>query len=306
MAKKTKNKQKNLRRRKAIAGYMFIAPFLIGFIAFMIMPLLESLRMSFSNVIIAAGQGGFKMDYIGIKNFKDAFLVDSEFTRFLTEELTKMAVQVPTTVIISLFMALLINQNFKGRTAVRAIFFLPVILSSGVLVGLEFDNTLVSGLQDYINENSQLTSVTATLEQVLSNSGFGTRFLDGVYDIINNVYDVIMASGVQIIIYLAGLQSVTDSMYEAADIEGCTRWESFWKITLPMVSPMILVNIIYSIVDFFMRSDSEIMTKITETMIIKMDYGFSSAMAWVYFMAVMFIIAISTLIISRWVHYYED
>lgn len=306
MAKKTKNKQKNLRRRKAIAGYLFIAPFLIGFIAFMIMPLLESLKMSFSNVIIAAGQGGFKMEFIGIKNFKDAFLVDSEFTRFLTEELTKMAVQVPTTVIVSLFMALLINQNFKGRTAVRAIFFLPVILSSGVLVGLEYDNTLVSGLQDYINENSQLTSVTATLEQVLSNSGFGTRFLDGVYDIINNVYDVIMASGVQIIIYLAGLQSVTDSMYEAADIEGCTRWESFWKITLPMVSPMILVNVIYSIVDFFMRSDSEVMTKITDTMIIKMDYGFSSAMAWVYFVAVMFIIAISTLIISRWVHYYED
>ena len=306
MAKKTNNKQKNLRRRKAIAGYMFIAPFLIGFIAFMIMPFLESLRMSFSNVIIGAGQGGFKMDYIGIKNFKDAFLVDSEFTRFLTEELTKMAVQVPTTVIVSLFMALLIDQNFKGRTAVRAIFFLPVILSSGVLVGLEYDNTLVAGLQDYINENSQLTSVTATLEQVLSNSGLGTRFLDQVYDIINNVYDVIMASGVQIIIYLAGLQSVTDSMYEAADIEGCTRWESFWKITLPMVSPMILVNIIYSIVDFFMRSDSEIMTKISDTMIIKMDYGFSSAMAWVYFVAVMLIIGISTLIISRWVHYYED
>ena len=285
---------------------MFIAPFLIGFIAFMIMPFLESLRMSFSNVIIGAGQGGFKMDYIGIKNFKDAFLVDSEFTRFLTEELTKMAVQVPTTVIVSLFMALLIDQNFKGRTAVRAIFFLPVILSSGILVGLEYDNTLVSGLQDYINENSQLTSVTATLEQVLSTSGLGTRFLDQVYDIINNVYDVIMASGVQIIIYLAGLQSVTDSMYEAADIEGCTRWESFWKITLPMVSPMILVNVIYSIVDFFMRSDSEIMTKISDTMIIKMDYGFSSAMAWVYFVAVMLIIGISTLIISRWVHYYED
>ena len=306
MARKTNNKQKNLRRRKAIAGYMFIAPFLIGFIAFMIMPFLESLRMSFSNVIIGAGQGGFKMDYIGIKNFKDAFLVDSEFTRFLTEELTKMAVQVPTTVIVSLFMALLIDQNFKGRTAVRAIFFLPVILSSGVLVGLEYDNTLVAGLQDYINENSQLTSVTATLEQVLSTSGLGTRFLDQVYDIINNVYDVIMASGVQIIIYLAGLQSVTDSMYEAADIEGCTRWESFWKITLPMVSPMILVNVIYSIVDFFMRSDSEIMTKISDTMIIKMDYGFSSAMAWVYFVAVMLIIGISTLIISRWVHYYED
>ncbi len=306
MARKRQKRQKNLRRNKAIAGYLFIGPFLIGFIAFMLMPLLESLRMSFSNVIIGAGQGGFMMENIGIKNFKDAFLVDSEFTRFMTEELTKMAIQVPTTVIVSLFMAMLINQKFKGRTLVRAIFFLPVILSSGVLVGLEFDNSLVAGLQDYISKNSQMTSITATLEQILSNSGVGSGFLDIVYDIINNVYDVVMASGIQIIIYLSGLQTITDSMYEAARIEGCSAWESFWKITLPMVSPMILVNIIYSIVDFFMRSDSEVMTKITETMMIKMDYGFSSAMAWVYFLAAMLIIGISTLIVSRWVHYYED
>ncbi|NLJ96344.1 MAG: sugar ABC transporter permease [Clostridiales bacterium] len=298
-------KQKNLQRRKAIAGYIFIAPFIIGFIAFMVMPLLESLRMSLSSVTIYPGQGGFVLDYIGIKNFKDAFLVDSEFNRFLTEELSQMLIQVPTTVIVSLFMAMLINQTFKGRGLVRAIFFLPVILSSGVLVGLEYDNSLLSGLEAYITENSQVTSITSVLEQVLSNSGFGTRFLNFVYDIINNVYNVVMASGVQIIIYLSGLQTISASMYEAAKIEGCSAWESFWKITLPMVSPMVLVNIIYSIVDFFMRSDSDVMTKISETMIIKMDYGFSSAMAWVYFVAVMLIIAVFSLITSRWVYYYE-
>lgn len=298
-------KQKNLQRRKAIAGYIFIAPFIIGFIAFMVMPLLESLRMSFSSVTIYPGQGGFVLDYIGIKNFKDAFLVDSEFNRFLTEELSQMIIQVPTTVIVSLFMAMLINQTFKGRGLVRAVFFLPVILSSGVLVGLEYDNSLLSGLEAYITANSQVTSITSVLEDILSNSGFGANFLEVIYDIINNVYNVVMASGVQIIIYLSGLQTISASMYEAAKIEGCSAWESFWKITLPMVSPMVLVNIIYSIVDFFMRSDSEVMTKISETMIVKMDYGFSSAMAWVYFMAVMLIIAVFSLIISRWVYYYE-
>lgn len=298
-------KQKDLQRRKAIAGYIFIAPFIIGFIAFMIVPLFESLRMSFSKVSIQPGNGGFNLDYIGIKNFKDAFLVDSEFNRFLTEELSQMIIQVPTTVIVSLFMAMLINQTFKGRGFVRAVFFLPVILSSGVLVGLEYDNSLLNGLEAYITANSQVTSITSVLEDVLSNSGFGAGFLEIIYDIINNVYDVVMASGVQIIIYLSGLQTISTSMYEAAKIEGCSAWESFWKITLPMVSPMVLVNIIYSIVDFFMRSDSEVMSKITETMIIKMDYGFSSAMAWVYFMAVILIIAVFSLITSRWVYYYE-
>jgi ABC-type sugar transport system permease subunit len=300
-----KKKQKNLRRKKAIAGYLFIMPFIIGFIAFMLMPLLESFRMSFSNVIIGAGKGGFEMEFIGLKNYKDAFFVDSEFNRFLSDELSRMAIRVPTTIIVSFFMALLLNQNFKGRGLVRAVFFLPVILSSGVLVGLEYNNSLLSGLQDYIQENTQTANVTAVLEEILSNSGLGTRFLETVYGIVNSVYDVVIASGIQIIIFLSGLQTISKSMYEAAKIEGCTAWENLWKITLPMVSSVVLVNVVYTIVDFFMRTDSQVMTKITSTMTAKMDYGFSSAMAWAYFVAVILIIGIFSLITSRWVYYYE-
>ncbi len=300
-----KIKHKNMQKRKALTGYLFILPFIIGFVAFMIVPLFESLRMSFSNVIVASGNGGFKLEFIGLANYKTAFLVDSEFNRFLTDELSRMAIQVPTTIIISFFMALLLNQTFKGRGLVRAIFFLPVILSSGVLVGLEYNNSLLSGLQAYIKENTQTSNITEILENILSNSGLGTRFLGIIYDIVNRVYDVVIASGIQIIIFLSGLQTISKSMFEAAKIEGCTAWESFWKITLPMVSPVIIVNVVYTIIDFFTKSNSEVMTKITSTMIAKMDYGFSSAMAWIYFVAVILIIGVFSAITSRWVYYYE-
>ncbi len=300
-----KTRHKDLQTKKAITGYLFISPFIIGFIAFMVVPLFESLQMSFSNVVIGIGNGGFLMEFIGLDNFKKAFTVDPEFNRMLTDELSRMVLHVPTTLIISFFMALLLNQKFKGRGLVRAIFFLPVILSSGVLVGLEFDNSLLAGMADYIQKNTQTSSITAVLEDILSNSGFGTKFLDTVFGIVNSVYDVVIASGIQIIIFLSGLQTISKSMYEAATIEGCTAWESFWKITLPMVSSVILVNLIYTIIDFFMRTDSEIMTKISETMIAKMDYGFSSAMAWSYFIAVLLIIAVFSGIVSRWVYYYE-
>lgn len=300
-----KIKQKNLKRKKAIAGYLFIMPFIIGFLFFMLKPLAESFMMTLSDVKVEAGQGGFKLNFWGLKNFKQAFLVDAEFTRFLTNELRNMALQVPATIIISFFMALILNQSFKGRTFVRAIFFLPVILSSGVLVGLEYNNSLLNGLQDYIKENTNTAEITATLQSILSTSGIGTKYLEMVYNIVNSVYDVVIASGIQIIIFLSGLQTIPRSMFEAATIEGCTAWESFWKITLPMVSSVILVNVIYTIVDFFMKSNSQVMTKISNTMIQQMDYGFSSAMAWVYFVAVMLIILIFSLITSRWVYYYE-
>lgn len=303
--KVAKPKHKNLGRKKAIAGYLFIAPFIIGFLAFMFKPLCESFMMSLSDVKVVGGKGGFVLNFWGLKNFKQAFLVDAEFTRFLTTELTTMLTHVPATIIISFFMALILNQSFKGRTLARAIFFLPVILSSGVLVGLEYNNSLLSGMEEYIKENTNASEITATLQSILSTTGLGSRYLETVYNIVNSLYDVVIASGIQIIIFLSGLQTIPKSMFEAATIEGCTAWEGFWKITLPMVSSVILVNVIYTIVDFFMKSNSQVMTKITDTMVMRLDYGFSAAMAWVYFLAVMLIIGLFSLITSRWVYYYE-
>ncbi len=303
---KRQRKKKTLAFKNAVAGYLFIAPFILGFILFMVVPLGQSLLMTFNDVNPMSDGTGFSMEWVGIKNYKDAFMVDVDFVPALVSELVTMVVNTPSTLIFSFFIALLLNQNFKGRGAVRAIFFLPVILSSGVIVGLEYNNSLLSDMKDVISETSNDASVTAVLEDILITSGGGpmARMFQYVFDIINKVYDIAIASGIQIIMFLSALQTISPSMFEAAKIEGCTAWESFWKITFPMVSSMILVNVVYTVIDFFLKTDNTVMTKISEE-VGKMNYGFSSAIAWVYFLCVIVILGIVSLIISKRVYYYE-
>ena len=130
-------------------------------------------------------------------------------------------------------------------------------------------------------------------------------FVDIILNIINHLYEIVISSSIQTVIFLSALQTINPSIYEAAEMEGCSQWECFWKITIPMVSPMILVNWIYTIVDRFVRADNEVMQKILDTMNVSLDYGFSSAMAWIYCIAMLALIGISTLIISRMVYYYD-
>ena len=301
--KRQKNKLAGLQKRKAISGYIFISPFLIGFLVFMVQPFAQSLYMSFCDVEIGAGT--FEPHWIGIKNFITAFRVDPNYARYLTEELSRMVVNTLAIMVFSFFVALILNQKFKGRALVRAIFFLPVILSSGVMLGLETDNALMANLASTIQESASGISVTDTLREILRTAGVGVRAYNQVFEIIDNIYDVAIASGIQIIIFLSGLQTISASMYEAADIEGCTKWESLWKITFPMISSLFLVNWVYTIVDFCMRSDNNVIDKITDIMIANMDYGLASAMTWVYFLIVMTGIGISSLIISKGVYYYD-
>lgn len=272
----------------------------------MVVPLGQSLLMTFNEVVPMSDGTGFSMSWAGIKNYKDAFTVDPEFVPFLISEVTTMLVNTPATLIFSFFIALLLNQNFKGRGVVRAIFFLPVILSSGVIVGVEYNNALLQDMKEVIADTSNDASITGVLEKILvtSDSSPISMMFWYVFDIINKVYDIAIASGIQIIMFLSALQTISPSMFEAAKIEGCTAWESFWKITFPMVSSMILVNVVYTVIDFFLKTDNTVMTKISEE-VGKLNYGFSSAMAWVYFLCVIVILGIVSLIISKRVYYYE-
>lgn len=301
--KKQKNKLAGLQKRKAVSGYLFILPFIVGFLVFMVQPLFQSLYMSFCDVQV--GSGSFELVFNGIENYKRAFLVDPEFNRLLVEEISRMCVDSVAIMVFSFFVALVLNQKFKGRALVRAIFFLPVILSSGVVIGLETDNALMASIAANIETSASGVSITGAVEQILRTAGVGTRAFETVFEIIDKIYDIAIASGIQIIIFLSGLQTISSSMYEAADIEGCTKWESLWKITFPMISSLFLVNWIYTIVDFCMRSDNEVINKITDVMVGQIDYGFSSAMSWVYFLVLIVIIGISSLIISRRVYYYD-
>jgi len=149
------------------------------------------------------------------------------------------------------------------------------------------------------------SSITKVLEDILVTEGAASDFMAYIFRIINQIYDIAMASGIQIIIFLSALQTIPPSMFEAAKIEGATSWECFWKITFPMVSPLILVNVVYSVVDYFIRTDNRVMEKIRVTLMQRMEYGFSTAMAWVYFLAVIVIIGIAMSLISKRVYYYE-
>lgn len=312
MAKQKKRKARNLQRRNAISGYLFITPFIIGFLVFLLKPMIESFQMSLSNVIIAASQQeggkGFIMERITTwkdSNYYRAFFYDPDYKTRLVDSLKEMSIQVPAIIVFSFFIALLLNQEFKGRGLVRAIFFLPVILSSGVIVGLEYNNTLMAGMKDVIAESGSGMDITATLETILRTTGLGGKLLDPVFKIIEAVYDVALASGIQIIIFISGLQTVSASMYEAAKIEGATAWESFWKITFPLVSSMILVNLVYTTIDFLMRTDNQVMDLISQKVNPHMEYGLSAAMAWSYFAIVAVVLGILAAILSKKVYYYE-
>ena len=302
--KRQKTKLAGLQKRKAISGYLFISPFIIGFLAFMIQPLIQSLHMSFSDVQLGAGE--FKTVWKGLDNYNYAFRVDANFVRLLTEELSRMAIYSVAIMVFSFFVALVLNQKFKGRALVRSVFFLPVILASGVMLKLDSDNALMAAVAQTVEMNAQgTTGISDALQEILRTTGVGVMAFEKLFEVIDNIYDVAISSGIQIIIFLSGLQTISVSMYEAADIEGCTKWESLWKITFPMVSSLFLVNWIYTVVDFCMRSDNEVIEKITTYMNVNLNYGLASAMSWIYFVLVMAIIGVSSLIISKGVYYYE-
>ena len=279
-------------------------PFIIGFLAFMVKPFCQSLYMSFCDVQLGAMT--IKPVWNGLFNYNYAFRVDPEYTRLLTEELSRMAIYSVSIMVFSFFVALILNQKFHGRALVRSIFFLPVILASGVMLKLDSENSLMNAVAQTVELNAQgTTGITDAIQNILRTSGVGVRAFEELFEVIDNIYDVAISSGIQIIIFLSGLQTISPSMYEAANIEGCTKWESLWKITFPMVSSLFLVNWIYTVIDFCMRSDNEIIEKITNLMNINLNYGYASAMSWAYFLLVMLIVGASTFIISKGVYYYE-
>ena len=297
---------RTMRARNARTGTYFILPFILGFLVFMCKPLVESLIFSFNDVKLVPGVG-YTKTFVGIENFKTALLVDPEYNTYLVEEIGQMVINTIATLVMSFVVAVILNQEFKGRVLCRAIFFLPVILSSGVLPGIEHQNEfydMMAGMAEAV-EGSSGVNISESLQELLQVSGVGSKFFEVVFTMIDSIYDIVMASGIQIIVFLSGLQSISPSLYEAADVEGCSAWESFWKITFPMVSPLLLVNCIYTIIDFFMKNDNRVMELIYQVTYQDFKFGISAAMSWIYFAIALAFIGISSFIISKAVKSYE-
>ncbi|OUS78111.1 ABC transporter permease [Paenibacillus sp. MY03] len=296
-------KKLTIEQKKGIAGLMFVAPWFIGFVLFFAVPLLESLRYSFS--VLEVSNDGFKLSWQGFKNYHNAFFVHATFNRLLAEAVTDMLVNVPLILFFSLFSATLLNQKFRGRFLARTIFFLPVILASGVIANIDYNSftmQLMSSLTKGGTESGGLTGLKSfELSRLLLQSGISETIVGYLTGAVDRIYEIISAAGIQTLIFLAGLQSISPSLYEASKIEGATAYEAFWKITFPMVSPLILTNVIYTVIDSF--TNNKTTQIITDTAFKAMNFGLSSAMSWIYFTIISVILVLVATLVSRKVFY---
>ena len=254
-------------------------------------------------------QNTYELKWVGLENYSDALFTDTSYYQTLIGGLKQLVWDIPAIVIFSLFMAVLLNQKMFGRAAFRAIFFIPVILATGLIGDIDANN-LISANQTSgsgINTGTGTDSVAeivsvADFSKLFQNMQIGNELLGYVVGIINNIFGIINRSGVQMLVFLAGLQSISPAIYESCSIDGASGWETFWKITIPMLSPMILVNTIYTIIDAFTSNSNAVMNYI-EKVYGEGKYEISTAMAWLYFGIVAVVIVVATAILSGYVFY---
>ena len=291
-------------KRKGLYGYGFIAIWLIGTLLFFVYPLIESLRYSFMDV--RPEVGGMQGTWIGLDNYKYVFLEDQNYSKYLVSVLGDTLWKTPLIIIFSLFIAVILNQKFKGRAFARAVFFLPVIIATGPVYSIINGNISSSGASSAGQFSTMFsTDLMGELFQFIGIYGLSDNMQTMVETVSNNIFSIIWSTGIQILIFLAALQNIPPSAKEAAQMEGATAWEYFWKITLPYVSPMILANLIFTVIDSCTAPDNLVMGRVLD-MQRDWQYGHAAAMAWVYFVIVLAAVGLITVIMNRFIYYEVD
>ena len=274
-----KKKRLTLTKKRMINGYLFILPWLIGFIFFYIRSIILTTEFSFSELTVGA-VGGYKLKFVGLDNLIYAFREHGTFKQILTSSVFNMLLDIPLITFFSLFMAILLNRQFKGRTLIRVIFFLPVILnSSAIATALELSQQMMAGGISAGSSQMAAETVSSNIDvsyyiDIFKELAMPEVVLDYIIDAVARINNIITASGVQIVIFLAALQSIPGSLYEVAKIEGATAYETFWKVTFPMVMPHIITNVVYTVIDNF--ADSEVVNLAYDTAFTEFNYGLSS------------------------------
>lgn len=305
----------SLLQRRSLSGWLFALPFVIGILCVYAPIIFTSVQITFfQNVDKTDGSTMF----VGFQNYQHILSGgDPWFQITIVDGLKDLILQIPAIVIFALFMAIILNQKMTGRAAFRAIFFLPVILSTGIIDRLNatdaFGDSIGNssgGIDTNTGEEAGGIVSALDIQQLLGNIKLGSGLVEYVTDLVNNIFDIVSRSGVQMLIFLSGLQSISPAIYESCQVEGASAWETFWKITLPMISPMILVNAVYTVIDLFTCYDNRVMKLMEQALNYRGDYGGSmggpsiaGAMAWVYIGIVLLFILIVALILKSVVFY---
>ena len=295
--KKTK-KPSSFYRRQDRWGLLMMTPWLIGVVFFFLKPLVEVCIYSFNDITLDTT--GVQQSWVGGSNY--VYVLRTHAT-FYQELITTFAKALPNTVLIiffSLFAAVLLNGKFKFRGAARVLFFLPIVLATD-LISVELAGVAVEGLESGSEAAGSMTGAMMVVQFLIEGVGLPMDLISTLLGVITNVFETIKLSGVQILIFLAGLQSISPSMYEVAKMEGATGYETFWKVTLPTLSPLILTNVIYTITDNLMRTS--IIETIRQTGFGNAQYGYSAAMSVSFLFCTLVVVGVVSAILGKVVFY---
>ncbi len=295
----------NLKRRENMLGALFCIPWLIGFLAFFVYPMFYSLTLSVSELTSSV-----KMTtrFIGFGNYVNAFINDVHFLPYLAEALKDVALNTPIIVAFSLFIAVLLNRKLRLRGLYRAAFLMPIILGAGAVM------KALQGSSSYITLGSGASLASMANETVsvqeLDISGRMLYFLgptlgEYVQLGLNQISNALWQSGIQIIIFLGALQSIPESYYEAAYCDGATGWEKFWKITLPIMTPNLLLASVYTVIDSMASGNNKLITYTINTFYTLFIPTFASAMGWLYFICIALVIGAIFLLFRKSTFYMQ-
>lgn len=303
--KKMRRKKLSYASKKSLYGYGFIGLWLLGTLIFFLIPLVKSLWYSFNEVSIDTGS--MITEWAGFDKYKDVLTSDPYYTEYLRDTLIETAWKTPMILIFSLFIAVILNQKFRGRVIARAVFFLPVIIATGPVYKIISGDMNTTGNAGGGMQFSTMfsTDLMGELLQFLGIYGLSDRMSDMISAIADNVFGIVWSSGIQILLFLGALQNIPPSAKEAAELEGATAWEYFWKITFPYVSPFILANFIFTVIDSFTSPTNKVMERIL-AMGSDWKFGEAAAMAWIYFGTILAAIGMISFAASRFIYYETD
>ena len=288
-----KKKTKTLEDRKAFYGYMFVLPWIIGFLIFFLFPLMQSVVFAFSDVKIETS--GFKVFFQGLKNFSYIFFEDAGYTSELFDAFGNFAYSLPFIIIFSLILAVILNQKFKGRLVFRSIFFLPVIISTGIVATFILNDDTATQMRAANETVSTFMGGFIDFEEVMQGLGLPENITTLLITYIEEIFNLLWSCGIQILLFISGLQAIPEQLYEVSLVEGATSWETFWYVTFPMLGNTFILVIVFTSIDILTSTNNKVM-QTAFTLMQQQIYGTSSAMLWAYFIMAIALIALLLLL----------
>lgn len=282
-----RKKSLNLRKKHITEAYIFISPFILGVIVFLAFPLYISVKLSFGKLI---NMSGFKIAWQGFDNYVRAFVLDPYFIPMFLEAILQVLRTAPLVIVFSLILAIFVNKNIKGKGFFRTVYFLPFLLGTGYVM----EQLLGQNVNAKVMTSTQMLFISPEILEYL-----GPAVSKAINDFFGNIVTVLWSSGVQFLLFLSGLQGIPQSLYESAKIDSATEWEMFWNITLPMIMPIMLLNIVYTLVDIFIDIKNPLLDYIHILAFQRAQFDYAAAIGWLYFVFILLLVLIVFKVLKR-------